>query len=330
MGWDRNELNKDSKGGSEMMMDGLYERIDPELIDHFQIIPSRVRELQNDKIRIYWLHDLPQDPEAAHLREESSRNRFHQLVYCGNWQMAQYQGILGIPHDGRSCVIETAIDPIPYVAKSKDEVRLIYTSTPQRGLSILIPVFEELAKKYDNIVLDVFSSFKIYGWGDADRQFEDLFERCRNHPKINYHGFAENSVVREHLQRAHILAYPSIWPECNSRSVIEGMSAGAVCVHPNFGGLPDTGGGMSAMYNWDNDVNRHANLFMEVLDKTINIVNSDEVQNYLSFVKMYADTRYNWNKFTAQWNGLLNQLLVNYQGQDLSIQPQKEYYQFKV
>ena len=58
MTFERNELNKNSKGGTERMMEGLYSRIDPELMSKFQIIPSRVRELQNDKIRIYWLHDL--------------------------------------------------------------------------------------------------------------------------------------------------------------------------------------------------------------------------------------------------------------------------------
>ena len=45
-----------------------------------------------------------------------------------------------------------------------------------------------------------------------------------------YHGFKSNDKVREALQNAHILAYPSIWEECNSRSLIESMSAGLLCV----------------------------------------------------------------------------------------------------
>ena len=118
--------------------------------------------------------------------------------------MQQYQNFLGVPHDHNTCVIETAIEPVPFIEKPRDTIRLIYTSTPQRGLQILVPVFEELCKKYDNIELDVFSSFKIYGWESADAQYEQLFERCRQHPKINYHGFASNDVVREHLQKAQL------------------------------------------------------------------------------------------------------------------------------
>ena len=319
MTFERNEINKNSQGGTERMMEGLYSRIDPELMSKFQIIPSRVRELKNDKIRIYWLHDLPNDPETNHLKNQSSRDRFHKIVYCGNWQMSQYQSQLNIPHDQKTCVLETATTPILWQPKSKEEIRLIYTSTPQRGLQLLIPVFEELCKTHDNIVLDVFSSFKIYGWDEYDKQFESLYEICRNHPKINYHGFAPNEVVREALQKSHILAYPSIWLECNSTSVIEAMSAGVMCIHPNYGGLVDTSGNLNMMYNWDKNSNIHANIFYSVMDQAIRSVNDDQVQNYLKFVKEYADNRFNWDKIASQWTSLLIYLAEEYKDADLSV-----------
>lgn len=312
MPFDENEVSKNSQGGTEMMKRGLAERLPPGLADDFQIICSRVRELDDEKIRVYWLHDLPEDPETNHLKDEWSRSRFHRFVFCGQWQYYRYQHTVGMPYDIKSTVIETAIDPIEFKEKSKDEIRLIYTSTPQRGLNILVPVFEKLAEKYDNIVLDVFSSFKIYGWEDADKQFEPLYERCRNHPRINYHAYASNDVVREHLQKAHILAYPSIWTECNSRSVIEAMSAGALCVHPNKGGLIDTSGGLNFQYQGHNDIETHANIFYQVLDSAINTVNTEQVQGYLQLVKAYADTRYNWTRVTQQWVDLLTGLKQEY------------------
>ena len=110
--WVRNEANKNSKGGSELMMEGIVSRMDPELLSHFQLIASRVREIREDKIRIYHLHDLPEDPETNHLKNSSSRDRFHKQVYCGNWQYARYRGALGVPHDGSCVVLETAIDPL--------------------------------------------------------------------------------------------------------------------------------------------------------------------------------------------------------------------------
>lgn len=312
MAFDENEISKNSQGGTEMMKRGLAERLPAGLADDFQIICSRVREIDESKIRVYWLHDLPEDPETSHLQKESSRDRFHKNVFCGQWQYYRYQHVLGMPYDNKSIVIETAIDPIKAVEKSKEEIRLIYTSTPQRGLALLVPVFEKLAEKYDNIVLDVFSSYKIYGWEDADKHYEPIYERCRNHPRINYHAFAPNEVVREHLQKAHIHAYPSIWIECNSRSVIEAMSAGCLCVHPNYGGLIDTSGGMTFQYQGHHEPNMHANIFYHALDNAIQNVNKDDVQNYLKLVKMYADTRYNWSKVTQQWVDLLTALKEQY------------------
>ena len=314
MGFEVNEISANSKGGTELMRMGLEERLDPALLEDFQIICSRVRKIEEDKIRVYWLHDLPEDPETNHLKGSASRDRFHKLVFCGNWQYNRYRDYLGVPHNDTGIVLETAIDPIDYklIDKSKDEVRLIYTSTPQRGLEILVPVFIELCKKHDNIVLDVFSSFNIYGWSEADKPYEQLFDMCRNHPKINYHGNQPNEVVREALAKAHIHAYPSIWMECNSRSVIEAMSAGLLCVHPNFAGLPDTAGGLNFMYQWDEDKTAHANRFFHSLDNAITTVNQDELQNYLKLVKIYADSRYNWSKVSSQWNDLLQELKHRY------------------
>lgn len=316
MAFEENEISAKSQGGTEMMKRGLAQRLPEGLADDFQVICSRVRELDHSKIRVYWLHDLPHDPETRHLKDESSRDRFHKLVFCGNWQYQQYQNFLGVPYDDKAIVIETAIDPIPFIAKEKDTVRLVYSSTPQRGLELLVPVFEKLAEKHKHIHLDVFSSFAIYGWTDADKQYEPLYERIRNHPQMTYHGFATNEVVRETLQKAHIHAYPSIWLECNSRSVIEAMSAGLMCVHPNLGGLADTTGGMTFMYQGDQDKNVHATKFYHALDHAIEVVNNDDMQNYLQFVKMYADSRFNWSKIAAQWQDIMMSLKHRYPNEE--------------
>jgi glycosyltransferase involved in cell wall biosynthesis len=310
-----NELNKNSKGGSELMYmrlkESLEKKYDAAFLDNFQNVLSRVRDVHTDRHVIYWVHDLPGDPETVHLQENASRDRFKKIVFCGQWQAQAYRSVLGVPFNNTT-VIETGIYPVEYKPKVDNEVRLIYTSTPQRGLELLYPVFNALAEKYDNIHLDVFSSFKIYGWGEADKQYETLFENLKNHPKITYHGFQPNEVVREYLQKAHILAYPSIWMECNSQSLIEAMSAGCLCVHPNLGGLTDTAGGLTMMYDFDEDHNIHANRFAGVLSHAIEQVNNSNVQNYLGFVKTYADHRYNWLNIFPKWDVLLNSILAQH------------------
>jgi len=306
------EMQKKSNGGTEQTCRMIESNLSPEVLKDFQIIPSRVTELLEDKIRVYHCHDLAHDPEIAHLRDQSSRDRFHKIVCCGNWQWNQYHTHLGLPYDAKTVVIETPIEPIPYMEKPKDKIRLIYTSTPQRGLGILVPVFVELAKRYPNIHLDVFSSFSIYGWDQADDPYKALFDICKTHPQITYHGSQPNDVVREHLQKAHIFAYPSIWQECNSRSLIEAMSAGCMCVHSNLAGLSDTAGGMTSMYHLEEDVNKHAAKFYHILDNAIRMTHQENVINFLQFVKQYADVRFNIRRIAAQWNDLLTSLASEY------------------
>ena len=63
-----NELNKNANGGTELVARGLLERLKPETKEGVQIINSRVRDIDPNKVVIYHLHDLPQDPEASHLK----------------------------------------------------------------------------------------------------------------------------------------------------------------------------------------------------------------------------------------------------------------------
>lgn len=309
--FEENEISEKSNGGTEQCKRAIAAKLPPELVENFQVICSRIRKIEEDKIRIYWVHDLPTDPETNHLKDESSRDRFHKIVFCGQWQYNQYLG-LGIPPDDKLQVIDTPIEVFENLKpKSKDgQIRLIYASTPQRGLALLVPVFTKLTEKYKNIHLDVFSSFGIYGWPDADKQFQELFDICKAHPQITYHGFASNEKVREAFGQAHIFAYPSIWPECNSRVLIEAMSAGCLAVHPNYAGLSDTSGCLTAQYQWDYDNSRHANKFYHLLDHSIQIVNLEDTQNYLRFVKHYADMRYDINKIAAIWEDTMQALLI--------------------
>ena len=307
---EKNELSQNARGGTELMQERLYRDIPADLLDKFQIIPSRVRNLIPDKKHILWLHDLPQDPESAHLSQEASRSRFDKLVFVSNWQMQLYNLITGVPYK-ESIVIRNAIDPIDIDKKEYDgTVNIIYHTTPHRGLEILVPVFEELCNHHDNIHLDVYSSFSVYGWAERDGQYKNLFNRCKAHPKITYHGGVSNEEVREALKKSHIFAYPSIWPETSCLAVMEAMSAKNLVVCPNYAVLPETCSNFAMMYPYHENTNAHAAQFAATLDTAINNIKmqASDLDIFLSFQKQYFDYFFNWNIRKQEWINLLTSL----------------------
>jgi UDP-glucose:(glucosyl)LPS alpha-1,2-glucosyltransferase len=308
---EKNELNMKARGGTELMQERLASSIPADLLSKFQIIPSRVREIDPNKKTILWLHDLPGDPESQHLKSADLRKRFAKIVAVSDWQMQMYNTYLNVPY--KECVvIKNAIDPIVFSEEtiSNEKIKIIYHTTPHRGLEILVPVFEKLCENFDNIELDVYSSFSIYGWEQRDEPYKEIFERCKTHPNINYHGAVPNEQIRKALKQSHIFAYPSIWPETSCLAAIEAMSAKNIVVCPNFAALPETCAGYANMYQWSEDANEHANRFYQVMASTINeiIKNDASYQNRLLYQKHYYDNVYNWNTRAIQWRALLESL----------------------
>lgn len=305
-----NELNKDSNGGTELTTRGLFERLNPQLLEGIQIITSRVRHLEQDKKRILHCHDLAEDPESALLGTPEGRDNFTSIVFSSDWQYQQFRDKLGMPYESKNIVIETGFEPLTFRPKSKDKLKLIYTSTPHRGLALLVPVFIELAKDHPELELDVFSGFGIYGpsWEQRDAQFEAVFQACRNHPQINYHGWQNQEVVRAAYEEAHIFAYPCIWPETSCRSLIEAMSAGCLCIHPNLAALPNTSSCLTGIYDGTENHQEHANIFYHALKFAIEQLKSNDMTNYLGFVKQYADVRFGWDQIVPKWEALLQRV----------------------
>ena len=299
---------EEANGGTEMMRNQLYSRVDPDLLDKFQIICSRVRWVDPKKPTILWCHDTWDDPESQHLKEEERRARFEKFVFVSNYQLSTYNLALQVPY-AQSFVMQNAIEPIELKDKNKDQIKLIYHTTPHRGLNVAVAAIMELAKNYgDKIHFDVFSSFEAYGWKDRDKEFEDLFNNIKEHPQMTYHGYQPNEKVREALQEAHIFAYPSIWPETSCIAAIEAMSAGCQVVCPNFAALPETTANFATMYQWSEDIQFHANVFANMLNAAIQNHYDENTQRKLLYQKNYTDNFYNWDLRASQWTGFLQGL----------------------
>jgi len=310
----RNEYNEKSKGGTELSIAELEAHVDSDLLSKFQIIPSRFRGLEEGLIPLYWLHDLADDPEMHHLADGGWR-KFRKLVFVSNWQMQQFILRYNIPW--QQCVqINNGIVPFPKpkAGQSKWDVkdgayRFIYHTTPHRGLNVLAAVFPALRTRWPRITLDVYSSFSIYGWNERDRDYQDLYNTLASTPGVTYHGARSNEEIRAACEAAHFFLYPCTWPETGCRALIEAMMAGVYCVHSNFGCLYETALGRTAMYQYHEDLNDHANIAYISASRVLQTVADLEpkaVERTLASVRATAELNYSWPAMIGpSWNRFL-------------------------
>lgn len=301
-------LSTHAMGGTELLKLELEKRMPAELLDNFQIFVSRVQQpFDETKIRLRWCHDLAEDPANSDLKNFGWKN-YHKILFVSHWQKEKYVQMYNIPAS-KCIVMLNAINPIEAHEKPTDKIRLGYWSTPHRGLNILVPVFEKLCETFDNIELDVFSSFELYGWKERDAPYEELFQKCKDTPGINYHGAVDNAVLREKIKDIHILAYPSIWPETSCLTLMEAMSAGCLCVHSDLAALPETAANWTIMYQTHEELNTHAMIFYNALTRSIENLYEDGLQSRIQSAQSYANIFYNWNIREKQWDALLQSLL---------------------
>lgn len=290
------------RGGTELQKEWLLSCLPKEILNRVQII-CRPEQLEEDKIKVLWVQDMPRD--LPFLLDENNRKLFAKIVFVSSWQQTIFNLNASIPFSD-SVVIKNAVMPIQQQGKDKDTIRLIYHPTPHRGLQILVPVFERLCEKYDNLHLDVFSSFKLYDREQLDIEYEYLYDKCRKHSNITYHGSQSNDTVRNYLAKSHIFAYPCIWRETSCMSAMEAMTARCLVVAPNYGALPETLANYNISYDWTEDISEHEKIFEKKLSEAIESIGSQETEKLLDSQKDYADTFYNKNTRINQWTEFLS------------------------
>jgi UDP-glucose:(glucosyl)LPS alpha-1,2-glucosyltransferase len=302
-----------SSGGTEQMGRRLERSLPAELLEEFQIHLSHREPVIPGKIQVLWCHLPWTDPGVEHLADGGWRD-FSRIVFCSDWQAQGTMSHFGIPA-ARCVVLPNGIEPLRVAAGRFEPVpadrpiRLIYTPVPMRGLLLLYHVFKQIAEDRDDVELDVFSSYRLYGWPDG--QWEQLFDQLRKLPRVTCHGFVPNEQLRAALVQADVFAYPAVLLETSCLALVEAMSAGLACVHPNLGGLSETGGWMTLMYEFDPDPVSHARVFYQHLTRVIDALRAGDagLRARLAAQKSYADARYDWGTRVTEWEVLLQSLL---------------------
>ena len=289
-------------GGSELAYARLMNYLSEDDLKDTHIVLSTCNPalLHSEKKNVLW-QQLSYDQENVQLlRDPNFVRKIDKIVFVSHWQYEKFSLVFGI--SGNKCtVIQNGIEPVPFSESKSEKKRLIYTSTPWRGLSVLLDSLQLMQR--DDIEVDIFSSTKIYGQGfydSTDHQFTELYERARSMSCIHFHGFASNERVREAVQRADIMAYPCIFEETSCMSAIEALSAGCKVVTTNLGALPETCSVWASYTPFTRDYKRLVDDYTRLLESEIDNFNGKSESQ-----SAFYHNHYSMNSISSRWKKLL-------------------------
>ena len=302
-------LFNESFGGSENQFRLLLKYLSDESFKDINLILNDTNPnlLEKDRINILWVHHFVNQKEIINLGIKEYVDKLDYIVFNSNWNFEKFGYQFKIP-ESKSIVIRNAIEKIEFQEKPKDKINLIYHTTPWRGLVHLVKVFKSL--NLENVELNVCSSTKIYGKKFDDinaKDFENIFNNCKNTKNINYLGFLNNNKIIELLKNMHIYSFPSIWPETSCISAIESMAAGCEVVTTNLGALYETCTPFSALICFDKNLDN--------LEKKYSVALLNSIKNYWSYenqkkLKLQRETinlLYSWETRSVEWKNFFDQ-----------------------
>jgi glycosyltransferase involved in cell wall biosynthesis len=146
----------------------------------------------------------------------------------------------GIPMD-KILVTSNGLDLNRFSDRSikRDPYKLIYSSSPDRGLERLLDFFPELD---DRATLHVYYGFENFKDQDYVSRVKNRMESFNKGGKkrIFYHGRIGQEQLAKEFMSSSIWAYPTWFEETFCITALEAMAGGAVTLSSHYWGLIDT------------------------------------------------------------------------------------------
>ena len=300
----------ESFGGSENQLRLLLKHLPDENFKDINLILNNANHdlIEKDKINILWMQHFVDQKEAQNLGSKDFVNKLDWIIFNSSWNFEKFVYQFKIP-EGKSVVIKNAIEKISFEEKPKDKINLIYHTTPWRGLEHLLKIFKSLNLK--NVELNICSSIKIYGkkFNDAfGKEFEDIFNQCKETKNVNYFGFLQNDKVIELLKKMHIFAYPNVWHETSCVAAIESMAAGCEVVTTNLAALYETCAPFGTFVNFDRNSENLEKRYKKVILNSINNYWSEDNQNKLKLQRETINATYSWDVRSLEWKKFFDEI----------------------
>ncbi|MGL5196321.1 MAG: tetratricopeptide repeat protein, partial [Chroococcales cyanobacterium] len=294
-----------------------------------------LRQFFGEKIRlILWTQQLPTLNAMQPLENPAERDVYDGFAFVSEWQRHQFELVFNINSE-RSAILRNAIAPAfqnlfppntSILSHKSHPPILAYTSTPFRGLDLLLSIFPKIRQAIPGTILKVFSSKKVYQLReDIDESvYGSLYQRCRDMEGVEYLGSVSQPELAQQLRSVSLLTYPNTFKETSCIAVMEAMASGCRVVTSNLAALTETAAGFcplvsvedvqgfSSVRDWQfslrTDWQNYASRFVETTVQAIADLQAFNAESQLQQQLNYIQTSCTWEVRATTWIDWLSEL----------------------
>lgn len=190
------------------------------------------------KQRFFWTGDSFDQFANFGLGDRRVSRAIDAFLCVSQWQADKICENSGFPSE-KVKVIKNGIEAEYFKGEeTRHPKRLIYSSTPYRGLAHIPRYFPVLKEKHPDLELHIYSSYSIYG--QSDEQFAPLRTALEKLPDCHIHPNCLQSELAREFMKSSILFYPCHFEETSCITAMEAMAGGSVVLSSALGALPET------------------------------------------------------------------------------------------
>ncbi len=274
-------------------------------------LPARAR-------LIFWTADTAYQELVTPLKDAGERDAYDAVITVSAWQREQFA--TAFPQlAGKLVVLRYGMSPAfqglfpagaPVLSAKAWPPILAYTSTPFRGLDVLLHLFPEIRRRVPGARLQVFSGMRVYfiePLVDA-AGYRALYEQARATEGVDYVGNVAQAALAERMTSVSMLCYPNTYEETACISVMEALAAGCAVLTSALGALPETLGGRGTLIDPRDPayVAKFVEAAVELLEAQRREPGAEESRRRQQVD--WARATYDWPTRAREWDGWLRSL----------------------
>lgn len=265
------------------------------------------------KFTMLWMHDIPNNPDFT----EDRVDRVNKIAVLSEFHKGLFRVDRGgkfepIP-DKKMFLTANGIVPMkPSKKVERDPLRLIYSSSPDRGLVYLLKMWPDIIKEVPEANLHIYYGFDVFDaihkGAPGRMKWKQMVLNLMRQPGITYHGRIGHNDLHKEMAKSGIWAYPTDFDEISCITAMECQALGAVPVVTTQGALNET---VRNGLKIDVDITTEEGQkeYKEQLIKLLK--NPVKQKEYRDGMMKWAQDYFLWENVAKQWDQELRLRLQN-------------------